>query len=67
MGPGFGTEGGAGGGGGGASVDMTPVVNAIVSMRGILEQIRDKPMTVELDGARVNRQLRSEDSFRKKA
>jgi hypothetical protein len=67
MGPGFGTEGGAGGGGGGTSVDMTPVVNAIVSMRGILEQIRDKPMTVELDGARVNRQLRSEDSFRKKA
>ena len=67
MGPGFGTEGGAGGGGGGASVDMTPVVNAITSMRGVLEQIRDKPMSVELDGARVNRQLRSKDSFRKKA
>ena len=68
MGPGFGVEGGgASGGATNVSVDMTPVVNAITSMQSILEQIRDKPTTVQLDGARVNRQLRSEDSFRKKA
>ena len=68
MGPGFGTEGGGGGGGGGnVNIDMTPVVNAVNSMRSILVEIRDKPTAVQLDGVRVNRQLRSEDSFRKKA